>query len=51
MASGTQYVKPPAFLLKVVLGRSVDAYFGQIPDPAGHPVFRIDPIEPALPVR
>jgi hypothetical protein len=26
------------------LGRSVDAYFAEIPEPAGHPVFRMDPI-------
>ncbi len=27
------------------LGRSVDGYFKQIPDPADHPVFRIEPVE------
>jgi hypothetical protein len=26
------------------LGHSVDSYFSQIPDPAGHPVFRMDPV-------
>lgn len=26
------------------LGHAVDAYFREIPDPADHPVFRIDPI-------
>ena len=26
------------------LGRAVNGYFEQIPDPAGHPVFRIEPI-------
>jgi deazaflavin-dependent oxidoreductase (nitroreductase family) len=26
------------------LGRSVDRYFAEIPSPADHPVFRIDPI-------
>jgi hypothetical protein len=26
------------------LGHSVDPYFRQIPDPAGHPVFRMDPV-------
>jgi hypothetical protein len=30
------------------LGHRVDTYFRQIPDPAGHPVFRMDPVaEPA----
>jgi deazaflavin-dependent oxidoreductase (nitroreductase family) len=27
-----------------VLGHRVDAYFAEIPDAAGHPVFRMDPI-------
>ena len=27
------------------LGHSVDGYFRQIPDPADHPVFRMDPID------
>ena len=27
------------------LGRSVDGYFKQVPDPADHPVFRIEPLE------
>jgi deazaflavin-dependent oxidoreductase (nitroreductase family) len=27
------------------LGRSVDGYFRQIPDPADHPVFRLEPEE------
>ena len=31
-----------AYRLK--LGHSVDSYFSQIPDPAGHPVFRMDPV-------
>lgn len=26
------------------LGHSVDAYFAEIPDPGGHPVFRMDPL-------
>jgi hypothetical protein len=26
------------------LGHSVDSYFREIPDPAGHPVFRMDPV-------
>ena len=29
------------------LGHSVDRYFKEIPDPAGHPVFRMDPIDDA----
>jgi hypothetical protein len=32
------------------LGHSVDPYFGEIPDPAGHPVFRMDPV-PIRPPR
>jgi len=28
------------------LGKSVDRYFAEIPDPADHPVFRMDPAEP-----
>jgi deazaflavin-dependent oxidoreductase (nitroreductase family) len=27
------------------LGHSVDAYFARIPDPADHPVFRMEPME------
>jgi deazaflavin-dependent oxidoreductase (nitroreductase family) len=27
------------------LGRSVDGYFRQIPDPADHPVFRLEPLD------
>jgi len=33
------------------LGRSVDPYFAEIPDPHDHPVFRIDPIEAGTRVR
>lgn len=29
------------------LGHSVDGYFAQIPDPADHPVFRMEPMETA----
>jgi deazaflavin-dependent oxidoreductase (nitroreductase family) len=29
------------------LGRSVNSYFARIPDPAEHPVFRMEPIEGA----
>jgi hypothetical protein len=29
------------------LGHSVDPYFREIPDPAGHPVFRMDPVADA----
>jgi deazaflavin-dependent oxidoreductase (nitroreductase family) len=30
-------------------GRTVEELFREIPDPADHPVFRIDPLEPVLP--
>ena len=30
---------------RVVQGRTVATFFTQIPDPADHPVFRVEPIE------
>jgi deazaflavin-dependent oxidoreductase (nitroreductase family) len=32
---------------RLLLGHSVDRYFREIPEPENHPVFRIEPIEPA----
>jgi len=32
---------------RMSLGHSVDGYFAQIPDPADHPVFRMEPMETA----
>ncbi len=29
---------------RAMLGRSLDGYFAEIPNPADHPVFRIDPL-------
>ncbi|BBY59198.1 hypothetical protein [Mycolicibacterium sarraceniae] len=29
---------------RVKAGRTVNGYFAKLPDPAGHPVFRLDPV-------